>query len=195
MTDRPLADEVPQGLRNYRVLALFDSERNLLDDTFDSLVVVPGSKCRGCGGPVSFYALCYECRAVCDHLFIRGYAIKANGVAFAKSRCARCGVTGGSLPRGSDILDYCLQDNRNRNDACARCGSRDGVELHHWAPKSQFGGWQEADKWPVSWLCPPCHRTWHQTMSGYQWNAKSGPAYDGGGPVYTSPRFAEVSLP
>jgi hypothetical protein len=47
---------------------------------------------------------------------------------------------------------------------CVRCGSPDG-EKHHWAPQSLF---EDADEWPIAWLCSTCHRYWHAiTGAGY----------------------------
>ena len=45
---------------------------------------------------------------------------------------------------------------------CAVCGA-DGAEMHHWAPRVFFG--EDADKWPMSALCVPCHTRWHQIMT------------------------------
>ena len=44
---------------------------------------------------------------------------------------------------------------------CAVCGCP-GAEYHHWAPQAIF---EDADKWPVSYLCRTCHRKWHDTMA------------------------------
>lgn len=42
--------------------------------------------------------------------------------------------------------------------ACARCGRTDAIERHHWAPVHLF---PDAWDWPMSPLCPDCHRLWH----------------------------------
>lgn len=61
-----------------------------------------------------------------------------------------------------------LQDHRFDQDGhivtppCEHCGSRSGTQLHHWAPRSMFA---DADRWPQSYLCPPCHRMWHSTVT------------------------------
>jgi hypothetical protein len=54
-----------------------------------------------------------------------------------------------------------LRDHTDRKEIhpCERCGSIDDVEVHHWAPRSIF---DDADDWPTSWLCRPCHREWHR---------------------------------
>jgi hypothetical protein len=42
---------------------------------------------------------------------------------------------------------------------CHRCGQVGPIEQHHFAPWSLF---DDAHDWPTAWLCPPCHREWHQ---------------------------------
>lgn len=46
---------------------------------------------------------------------------------------------------------------------CARCGGRGG-ESHHWAPVGIFGK-EEADKWPMDFLCKDCHDQWHRLVT------------------------------
>lgn len=45
---------------------------------------------------------------------------------------------------------------------CEVCGA-EGAENHHWAPFYLFG--EEADMWPQSYLCPACHRRWHEVVT------------------------------
>jgi len=45
---------------------------------------------------------------------------------------------------------------------CAVCGER-GADLHHWAPTGIFGA--EAESWPKDYLCPRCHREWHERVT------------------------------
>lgn len=52
---------------------------------------------------------------------------------------------------------------RQADKPCEVCGSTGQTELHHWAPFHLFG--DEADKWPTSLLCRPCHVRWHQTVT------------------------------
>ena len=49
-----------------------------------------------------------------------------------------------------------------RVDECERCGTTAELHLHHWAPSAAF---EDADEWPVSWLCRPCHVRWHRIMA------------------------------
>lgn len=46
-------------------------------------------------------------------------------------------------------------------EICARCG-RKNVEYHHWAPKHLF---KDANAWPGDYLCPDCHREWHDIVT------------------------------
>ncbi len=45
---------------------------------------------------------------------------------------------------------------------CVVCGA-DGAEEHHWAPTHLFG--DESDAWPKSFLCPKCHKRWHDRVT------------------------------
>jgi hypothetical protein len=45
---------------------------------------------------------------------------------------------------------------------CEVCGA-EGAESHHWAPSFIFG--DEADRWPRSFLCVPCHVRWHSLVT------------------------------
>lgn len=46
------------------------------------------------------------------------------------------------------------------------CGALAFCELHHVAPKSAaFFGADEADRWPLIWLCRPCHQRWHTVVT------------------------------
>lgn len=49
-------------------------------------------------------------------------------------------------------------------EECERCGSGEDVQYHHWAPRHLFGR-EEADRWPGSYLCQPCHATWHRIVT------------------------------
>lgn len=54
-----------------------------------------------------------------------------------------------------------INDYRENAPACERCGSKIGSEYHHWAPQHIFA---DANNWPGSYLCVPCHMLWHKTM-------------------------------
>ena len=44
---------------------------------------------------------------------------------------------------------------------CEVCDANEG-ELHHWAPQYLFN---DAEKWPKSYLCRACHRRWHDLVT------------------------------
>lgn len=49
---------------------------------------------------------------------------------------------------------------------CQRCGTLTRCELHHWAPRAHgYFGPDEADAWPMGWLCRPCHERWHTIVT------------------------------
>ncbi len=69
-----------------------------------------------------------------------------------------------AVPNLDDIS--VVKDNRDGTE-CEACGSRAGVEWHHWAPFHLFG--DEAEQWPKSSLCRACHQRWHQTTRTGLW--------------------------
>lgn len=46
--------------------------------------------------------------------------------------------------------------------ACSVCGNRHHIELHHLAPRAQFG--DECELWPTAEVCRGCHERWHRLM-------------------------------
>ena len=107
------------------------------------------------------------CRDCCSHpKVIRGYMRKDNGDFLARSMCLDCGGEYLNIQKTDTepLYDFLLQDNTVRyasqNGTCERCGAA-GSEVHHWAPSAIFN---DAEEWPKSRLCPPCHRTWHSAM-------------------------------
>jgi len=49
-----------------------------------------------------------------------------------------------------------------RHKTCAKCGAVGPTECHHWAPRHLF---VDADDWPMSDLCGPCHKRWHEVVT------------------------------
>lgn len=86
-----------------------------------------------------------------------------NGNTTARRQCNECGYVSSfqapisRVPTAPLVVDAALA-----GVECERCGSKDGIESHHWAPSAIFGS--DSHNWPTSWLCPPCHRAWHQRM-------------------------------
>lgn len=126
-----------------------------------------GNACRECGRETTrskLKGLCYDCAQGCRHEFWEvGRARISSGAVQVKSRCLRCKDMLGTHPSSDFDLDALpwLYD-RPSPASCERCGSTDGVELHHWAPREFFG--DEADAWPTGWLCTACHARWHDAM-------------------------------
>lgn len=126
--------------------------------------------CRKCGNGFNSYGghlWCRFCRSLiaCSHQHtIHGYIVKRDGVPNGRRWCVQCGTT--IATRRADgcgpVLFYDLREHEEIAP-CERCGTTEGTQLHHWAPRAIFGG-READRWPTSWLCPDCHALWHRLM-------------------------------
>jgi hypothetical protein len=151
-------------MKNYNVIDPGDEARVQLEALFRRMDSTTGQPCILCGWHKAWGFACGRCRGLCEHtLSIPGWSVSGNAAQQAWARCLRCGRMGTALPRGSTILDICLRDTRDRwkPEPCARCGKTDGSERHHWAPWAIF---EDAEEWPTSWLCPECHRIWHNAM-------------------------------
>jgi hypothetical protein len=162
-------DETPPSitLKNYRVLPLdhtraaeIESRFAKLDsDTSNIMCITCSNKRRG-----KYAWTCLACQADCDHHIIIGYMRVNDGALHPGTRCLRCGLGDfPPIPKGGDLWEVCVRDYQAMfaSDPCARCGSTAGAQLHHWAPRAIF---DDADLWPMSYLCPPCHRIWHTAM-------------------------------
>lgn len=55
-----------------------------------------------------------------------------------------------------------------KSTECARCGAEGKLQAHHWAPRHLFP--EDADEWPISYLCRPCHLTWHKVVTPGMWS-------------------------
>ena len=62
---------------------------------------------------------------------------------------------------------FLLWQDRSGEVQCVVCGSN-GAQLHHWAPRHLF---QDADQWPMSPLCVPCHTRWHDIVTPHMSSA------------------------
>ncbi len=172
------------SLKNFRKRALDEHHRQALEALFAAFTV-DTDICRICNRPQGWMfgdnwhpssgpchaGICNICTWNCEHPFtVTGYIIKRNGGVQVRTRCLRCNrEPRNSAPRrGSEYWDILLADLRD-SSSCERCGSLDGVELHHYAPRNVF---PDADQWATGYLCPECHRHWHRSMNGYAWTAK-----------------------
>ena len=146
-------------LRNYTIQPVTDAARTLVERAAARLDARDHEQCFICGAYSYGAWACSTCRHRCHHpALINGYIHRADGSPMAWSRCFHCGRMVKGLRRGSTILNVCLRD--NTSTPCERCGAI-GSQLHHWAPQAIFA---DAHDWPMSWLCPTCHRTWHNAM-------------------------------
>ena len=99
------------------------------------------------------------------HKYVRALfaVMNAGGTMTAVLVCGRCGHGRVSVPLRrlrDDNIELAdiprLAD--HRRDYCERCGQL-GAQLHHMAPQALF---QDADDWPLAYLCQPCHNEWHR---------------------------------
>lgn len=87
-----------------------------------------------------------------------------NGLRLYFLPCEVChgrhGIKNALVPVAIRDAGRLTADYRDTTHPCARCGSS-LTEYHHWAPQAIFA---DADSWPGSYLCRPCHTLWHQSM-------------------------------
>lgn len=89
--------------------------------------------------------------------------IQTSGTRIAVLRCLVCGSSMCQIGADKLGIDPPLwADGTQYAEPCARCGSTNGTEVHHWAPRHLF---DDADAWPTSPLCPTCHREWHRVVT------------------------------
>lgn len=100
----------------------------------------------------------------CDFILFR--QINSNGAHVAVERCRLCGRNpnkGKPFLSKKDIPNFdelpLLVDYSKQSEPCVVCGSKDGSEYHHFAPRHLF---DNADEWPTGWLCMKHHNEWHK---------------------------------
>jgi hypothetical protein len=99
-----------------------------------------------------------------------GVVVCQNGVRQVRECCFECGRRSNPygkaelLAAGIDAASLeVVQD--FRTEPCEVCGSRDGVELHHFACQSYEHRFRDFTKWPTPWLCRTCHAEWHRIVT------------------------------
>lgn len=118
-------------------------------------------------GQLMFVRGCRRCRSAAHSIL--GIYVKRDGTESVRAYCELCTAFGprpewitADLPNPTALkrIFVCahMKDNSRDAEPCARCGSTNGTQLHHWAPQSIF---DDADKWPTSYLCISCHEEWH----------------------------------
>jgi transposase len=108
-------------------------------------------------------------KKTCDHPREHreiGVVIARNGSRMVRQRCLKCGEVGKHThPHAAHPLRNSYPvfiDHQAVAPECDRCGSKDGVETHHWAPYHLF---DDAHLWPTADLCVECHQTWHAVVT------------------------------
>ncbi len=115
----------------------------------------------------------------CEHPRRTGYrTLAANGTSMIAAYCVQCrSKVTDWIPhewlrrRGVEPSDVPLLYDYSGTGECARCGSTDGTEVHHFAPKHLF---DDYDQWPTADLCRSCHDEWHRkTRTGSYYHEKA----------------------
>lgn len=88
--------------------------------------------------------------------------VKRNGVREAQLRCLVCCTKSRSIGADKVGAKWPVMRDYSNEAECARCGSTEGTERHHWAPRHLF---DDADRWPMSDLCRSCHMRWHSIVT------------------------------
>lgn len=97
--------------------------------------------------------------------------IMLNGSKTVVDKCPRCGRDGDLNQPYLPSKDYdwemlpLWEDRSKDSPKCSylNCNNKEGVELHHFAPKATFG--EDADNWPVAYLCKIHHNLWHKKIN------------------------------
>lgn len=111
-----------------------------------------------------------------------GVMVKANGSRVYQLWCPDCHIrvdlTASQARALGRPIEWEYRCPPNPPCSYRDCGRTD-AELHHWAPVNSFG-WDDAERWPQSWLCRDHHRQWHRQMTGYRWMPGGRVAGEGG---------------
>jgi hypothetical protein len=76
----------------------------------------------------------------------------------------KLGFTGCTHEKGIDETGECLDcgnDTKQESHVCDRCGSKENVELHYWAPETLF---DDFAYWPKNLLCKRCLDFWGKNV-------------------------------
>jgi hypothetical protein len=168
MSDAPNCDTLTAALNAYDAGLCVCPTQAALDENFTLIRRRPHQPCTRCGN--------VSCAAPTPgSLPELGVLITSNGTRQVRNWCPACGHYITVKSKGHNIDDLpVIQDNRAGccdgggcptcvDTECDHCGSRRHLQIHHWAPYALFGA--EANEWPTSWLCQPCHSRWHSTVT------------------------------
>jgi len=102
------------------------------------------------------------------HNIVRAKRRIANGTYQVYDHCNTCNGNANkstiiSHSRAGDLALLELKgDYKKGMPPCDVCGSGEGVEMHHWAPREMF---EDAEQWPMGFLCLNCHTKWHKIIN------------------------------
>lgn len=119
--------------------------------------------CKGCGTtlPASHAHACSHCGGpLTTHL-----KILANGAHRYTYRCSCCAAASGALPKRLwPTTPDSVESTLGTNPECSVFGCHiRATEHHHWAPYHLFGN--DANYWPMSYLCKEHHAEWHKKVT------------------------------
>ena len=117
--------------------------------------------------PISGNKYCHRCEVESEHLAVQ--IITSSRSQCFSALCSSCqqyqsqwipkGTIKKHLPDGYTLDDIPIA-RFNCGERCAKCGKR-GTEHHHWAPQGLF---EDANDWPMDYLCKECHDAWHEKI-------------------------------
>ena len=67
---------------------------------------------------------------------------------------------------GKNLEDIPPFSDEDKRQECVHCHKIAFGENHHFAPKKFFGE-EDAETWPIAFLCNECHHEWHRKVGGY----------------------------
>lgn len=81
--------------------------------------------------------------------------------------CDRVAFGGSSYFKLTDDEKATLRRLAPNHAPCQVCSKTAVLELHHLAPRAQFG--DDCEKWPKVFVCHGCHREWERRMGTHPW--------------------------
>lgn len=123
---------------------------------------------------MSIKVICENCGS--DRV-VFGIRIISSGYKTVIARCMNCGRRPQKNMTAYHVAHFNLdklavwENNVPKSEPCAKCGSTDGSQYHHWAPRSVFA---DAEEWPGDYLCPDCHKRWHVVIRDFNWKKWNG---------------------
>ena len=108
----------------------------------------------------------YPCKKCGQKAWIVGFYTDAAGKPKYPFVCYNCGQRTQHFAKRKAVLmsgeEVHHMHPKTLPFICEVC-NKEGAEQHHWAPWHLFDN--EANKWPVSYLCEECHKKWHRIVT------------------------------